>query len=102
MRLTLVVTAHPRTIALAAGWAARTARWVGPRRLLGCRIRPVSCVMHQFMDAADVTCAWELIGCRPVSGSKPLGPSRESTGPGPALAQRISSAIRPSGFPCSP
>jgi hypothetical protein len=61
VRLALVVAAHPRIIALAAGWAARTARRVGPRQLLSRRIRPVSYVMHQFMDAADVTCAWELM-----------------------------------------
>jgi hypothetical protein len=61
VRLALVAAAHPRIITLATGWAARTARRVGPRRLLRCRIRPVSYVMHQFMDAADVTRAWELM-----------------------------------------
>jgi hypothetical protein len=61
VRLALITAAHPRIIALAAGWAARAARRVGPRRLLRCRIRPVSYVMHQFMDAADVTRAWELM-----------------------------------------
>jgi hypothetical protein len=61
VRLALVMAAHPQIIALAAGWAARTARRTGPRRLLSCRIRPVSYVMHQFMDAADVTRAWELM-----------------------------------------
>jgi hypothetical protein len=61
VRLALVVAAHPRITALAAGWVARTARRVGPWRLLSCRSRPVSYVMHQFMDAADVTRAWELM-----------------------------------------
>jgi hypothetical protein len=61
VRLALVAAAHPRIITLAARWAARTAGRVGPRRLLGRRIRPVSYVMHQFMDAADVTRAWELM-----------------------------------------
>ena len=61
LRLALITAAHPRIIALAAGWAARTARRVGLRRLLSCRIRPVSYVMHQFMDAADVAPAWELM-----------------------------------------
>ena len=61
VRLALVVAAHPRIVALAAGWAARTARRVGPRRLVSCRIRPVSYVMHQFMDAADVMRAWDLM-----------------------------------------
>jgi hypothetical protein len=60
-RITLITAAHPRIILLAAGWAARTARRAGVRRLLTRRIRPVSYVMHQFMDAADVTPAWELM-----------------------------------------
>ncbi len=60
-RIALITAAHPRIIALAARWAARTIRRVGPRRLLTQRIRPVSYVMHQFMDAADVKPAWELM-----------------------------------------
>jgi hypothetical protein len=40
VRFALVATAHPQIIALAALWAARTARRVGPRRLLSCRIHP--------------------------------------------------------------
>ncbi len=60
-RIALITAAHPRIVALVAGWAARTIRRVGPRRLLTQRIRPVSYVMHQFMDAADVKPAWELM-----------------------------------------
>jgi hypothetical protein len=60
-RIALITAAHPRIVALVAGWAARTIRRVGPRRLLTRRIRPVSYVMHQFMDAADVKPAWELM-----------------------------------------
>jgi len=60
-RIVLITAAHPRIVALVAGWAARTIRRVGPRRLLTQRIRPVSYVMHQFMDAADVKPAWELM-----------------------------------------
>jgi hypothetical protein len=48
-------------LALAAGWAFRTVRRAGVRRLLAGRVRPVSYVMHQFMDAADVRPAWELM-----------------------------------------
>jgi hypothetical protein len=68
VRLALVTAAHPQIIPLAARWAARTARRVGPRRLLTQRIRPVSYVMHQFMDAADVTRAWELMQRGETSG----------------------------------
>jgi hypothetical protein len=60
-RIALTTAAHPRIILLAAGWAARTVRRVGLRRLLAHRVRPVSYVMHQFMDAADVGPAWELM-----------------------------------------
>jgi hypothetical protein len=58
-RITLITAAHPRIVRLAAGWAGRTIRRAGPRRLLTQRIKPVSYVMHQFMDAADVKPAWE-------------------------------------------
>jgi hypothetical protein len=59
-RIALITAAHPRVIALAAGWAARTGRRAGLRRLVTQRVRPVSYVMHQFMDAADVMPAWRL------------------------------------------
>jgi hypothetical protein len=61
VRIAVVTVRNPRIIALAAGWAARTVHRVGPRRLLARRVRPVSYVMHQFMDAADVRPAWELM-----------------------------------------
>lgn len=48
---------HPLTEAVA--WLARTVRRVGPATLLRHRVRPVNFVMHQFMDAEDVTPAWE-------------------------------------------
>jgi hypothetical protein len=60
-RLALVTARHPRIVALAAGWLARTVRRVGVRRLLAHRVRPVSYVMHQFMDAAVVRPAWQLM-----------------------------------------
>jgi len=60
-RIAQITARHPRIVMLAAGWAARTIRRVRPRRLLTQRIRPVSYVMHQFMDAADVKPAWELM-----------------------------------------
>jgi hypothetical protein len=77
VRLALVVAAHPRVVALAAGWAARAARRVGLRRLLRCHIRPVSYVMHQFMDAADVTRAWELMQRGQASGEPRIRATQE-------------------------
>ena len=60
-RIALITARHPRIVVLAAGWASRAVRRAGWRRLLGHRVRPVSYVMHQFMDAADVGPAWELM-----------------------------------------
>jgi hypothetical protein len=61
VKIALITARHPRIPALAAGWAARTVRRAGLRRLATNRVRPVSYVMHQFMDAADVRPAWELM-----------------------------------------
>jgi hypothetical protein len=62
-KLTRVIAHHPGTVAIAARWLTRTIRRVGLLRLLRhrCRVRPVTFVMHQFMDAADVAPAWELM-----------------------------------------
>ena len=46
---------------VAARWAVRVARRVGARNLLSGRVRPLTFVMHSFMDARDVTPAWELL-----------------------------------------
>lgn len=55
------VTSHPGTLGLAAGWLRRAVARVGVRALLRHRrVRPVSFVMHQFMDAEQVRPAWEL------------------------------------------
>jgi len=60
-RIAMITAGHPVVLALAAGWAARTVRRAGLGRLLAHRVRLVSYVMHQFMDAADVGPAWELM-----------------------------------------
>lgn len=61
IKLTRLFLARPWLIAMAAGWAARTARRAGPLRLLVHRIRPVTFVMHSFIDAADVAPAWDAM-----------------------------------------
>lgn len=62
-RLLRVVARSPRVIAEALAWLGRTVRRVGVTRLLKnrMRVRPVTFVMHMFMDAADVAPAWELL-----------------------------------------
>jgi hypothetical protein len=64
-------------LVLAARWAARTIRRAGPGRLLRHRVRPVSYVMHQFMDAADVGPAWELTQRGQVSGDPRIRATQE-------------------------
>jgi hypothetical protein len=54
-----VVLRHPRTVPIALGWSRRRVRAVGLRRVLRHGVRPMSVVMHSFIDAADVAPAWE-------------------------------------------
>jgi len=65
-KLARLLARHPRVLAVTASWAVRTVRRVGARALLRAVLsrsgpRPVTFVMHQFMDAADVAPAWELM-----------------------------------------
>ena len=59
--ISLVAARHPQVVGLAVGWLLRSVRRTGLKRLLRHGARPVSYVMHQFMDAADVAPAWELM-----------------------------------------
>ncbi len=61
VKVARVVARHPSVLAPFAGWFARTARAVGIRRVLRYRIRPVTFVMHSFMDSADVAPAWQAM-----------------------------------------
>ncbi|MBM9506251.1 radical SAM domain-containing protein [Streptomyces sp. KK5PA1] len=62
-RLARLVVRHPGLLATTAGWLTRAVRRVGLLRLArnGFRARPVTFVMHQFMDAEAVAPAWELM-----------------------------------------
>ncbi|PZS36827.1 MAG: radical SAM domain-containing protein [Pseudonocardiales bacterium] len=62
VKLTRVLARHPSVAVEFVRWIARLARRVGVARLLRHRrIRPVTFVMHSFMDAADVAPAWEAM-----------------------------------------
>ncbi|THA27199.1 radical SAM protein [Streptomyces sp. RKND-216] len=63
VRLARAVARHPAAVPLAVRWLGRTVRRVGVGRLLRnrLRVRPVTFVMHQFMDAEDVAPAWEMM-----------------------------------------
>jgi hypothetical protein len=53
---------HPVIAVIALQWIARLVRRVGGLpALLRHGVRPVSFLVHQFMDAADVAPAWELM-----------------------------------------
>ncbi|MFF1272233.1 hypothetical protein ACFVZC_02195 [Streptomyces marokkonensis] len=58
-----VVARHPSTAVTALRWLGRTVRRVGVARLVRhrMRVRPVTFVMHQFMDADVVGPAWEMM-----------------------------------------
>jgi len=62
VKLLRVIARHPSVAVVFTGWTVRMARTVGLRSLLRHRrIRPVTFVMHSFMDAAEVAPAWEAL-----------------------------------------
>ncbi|MBO8202258.1 radical SAM domain-containing protein [Streptomyces smyrnaeus] len=62
-RVLRVFARHPTATVHASRWLVRRLRRVGLRQLARhrFRIRPVSFVMHQFMDAQQVAPAWEMM-----------------------------------------
>ncbi|WP_219420083.1 radical SAM protein [Pseudonocardia nigra] len=60
-KLVRLAVGRPRVVGIALAWLVRTVRRVGVGALLRHRPRPVTFVMHQFMDAADVAPAWDLV-----------------------------------------
>ncbi|MDJ0346588.1 radical SAM domain-containing protein [Streptomyces sp. H10-C2] len=77
-KLARVIARHPVTVAIALRWLARTVRRVGVSDLLRRRqVRSVTFVMHQFMDAADVAPAWELMQSGETSTDPKLRETQE-------------------------
>ena len=60
-RLARVFAGFPRGLPILVGWARRFARRAGPVALMRHGARPITFVMHSFMDAKDVRPAWELL-----------------------------------------
>jgi len=60
-RLLRVAARHPQLVPITLGWLIRAVRRSGPVRLIRHGVRPVTFVMHQFMDAAVVGPAWEMM-----------------------------------------
>lgn len=61
VKIARVVVVHPSAAIVAIGWASRMLRRVKLMPLLRHGIRPVTFVMHSFMDAAEVAPAWEAM-----------------------------------------
>lgn len=58
-RIGRVAARHPSIVPAALGWAVRFGRRAGPMRLRD--VRPLTFVMHSFMDARTVRPAWDLL-----------------------------------------
>lgn len=76
-KIARVVASHPRVAVIAIGWAARTVRTVGVRRLVQHRLRSVTFVMHSFMDAADVAPAWDATLAGEISTDPRIAATQE-------------------------
>jgi hypothetical protein len=61
LRYARAVLAHPAVVGDAVGWARRFTRRAGGLRALRHGVRPVTFVMHSFIDARDVAPAWDLL-----------------------------------------
>jgi hypothetical protein len=60
-RLARVFARHPEALAQAAAWAPRFARRAGFANIARNRPQALTFVMHNFMDAAVVRPAWDLM-----------------------------------------
>jgi hypothetical protein len=76
-RLARLAARHPSLIAVAAAWAARHVRRVGPLRLVRHGVQPVSFVMHTFMDPAEVAPAWATLQRGEISSDSRLRETQE-------------------------
>ncbi|MGC1208262.1 MAG: hypothetical protein WA880_09960 [Ornithinimicrobium sp.] len=61
IKIARVIGRHPWVLAAFAGWTSRTIQAVGPMNLLRYGVRPVTFVMHSFMDTSVVKPAWEAM-----------------------------------------
>lgn len=66
-KLLRVVVRHPSVAVHFGSWASRMVRTVRIRNLVRHRVRPVSFVMHSFMDAEAVKPAWAALQAGEVS-----------------------------------
>jgi hypothetical protein len=71
------VARHPAALPSAARWLARVVRRAGARELARHGARPVTFVMHRFMDEDDVVAAWELLERGRLSGDPRVREAQE-------------------------
>ena len=76
-KLLRVAVRHPSIVVAFGGWLGRTVRRVGVLALFTHRPRPVTFVMHSFMDAADVAPAWEALSRGEVSADPKVAVTQE-------------------------
>ncbi|MGA8211534.1 MAG: radical SAM domain-containing protein, partial [Nocardioidaceae bacterium] len=76
-KLLRVVLRHPSVPWAFGGWTVRTVRRVGPWSLLRHGVRPVTFVMHSFMDAAQVAPAWAAARAGEVSPDPEIAATQE-------------------------
>lgn len=73
-----VIVAHPMLLLLGLGWLTRKVRTAGIGRLIrNPRIRPMTFVMHSFMDANEVAPAWDLMARGEVSDDPVIRATQE-------------------------
>lgn len=77
VRTLRAIAAHPRVIADGAAWARRFVGRAGGIGALGRGVRPVTFVMHSFIDAADVGPAWDLLKRDEVSDDPRIRAAQE-------------------------
>ncbi len=61
VKVSRVLVRHPSLAWIFGGWAMRMVGRTGLLALVRHRVRPVTFVMHSFMDAAEVAPAWEAL-----------------------------------------
>ncbi len=81
-KLLRVLVRHPEDAVVALGWARRLVKRAGgaftlARAWRGGEVAPMTYVVHNFMDAADVAPAWELMKAGRVADSPALLATQE-------------------------